>query len=371
MKRSKIKLEQITDLENCKRAIKKASKNKRKRKNVSNVLENIDEYALKLSLFLSQEKVVFDKGVGGRKCEGTRQKEREICKPRFFPDQCAHWAIMLVLMPELDKRFYTYSCASIKGRGTHHAQRAVKKYVRDLKNSKYCLQMDVKSFYASISRDIMIDKLHRLIKDKRIVNLFKSLLAAYNGDGLPLGWYTSAPLANFYLTYIDRYIKEDLRAKRYVRYMDDSCIYAANKRLLHGIRERIEKQLNLIDLRLKRNWQIYKMPYCKEKPKPGEIYKERRRATDFVGFRFYRYKTTLRKTIHLRSLRVMRKLAKGKYTPRLARAFISYNGYLMHSDSASVRQKYIDGKINIRKIKEVIRNETGNSNSINNHAAVA
>lgn len=187
MKRSKIKLEQITDLENCKRAIKKASKNKRKRKNVNRVLKNIDEYALKLSLFLSQKEIIFDKGVGGRKCEGTRQKEREICKPRFFPDQCAHWAIMLVLMPEFDKRFYTYSCASIKGRGTHHAQRAVKKYVRDLKNSKYCLQMDVKSFYASINRDIMIDKLHRLIKDKRIVNLFKSLLAAYNGADCRLG----------------------------------------------------------------------------------------------------------------------------------------------------------------------------------------
>lgn len=138
-------------------------------------------------------------------------------------------------------------------------------------------------------------------------------------------------------------------------------LYSGNKRDLHRARRAlatyIEKRRKL---RLKSNWQIYKMPYLRSKaPKD---YKERRRATDFVGFKFYRYKTTIRKSIFLNITRGIRKILKCGYTPPRVHAFISRMGYIKHSDSLKVRRKYIDGKINFKKIKEIVKHETRHFN---------
>ena len=60
-----------------------------------------------------------------------------------------------------------------------------------------------------------------------------------------------------YLTGLDHYIKEVLRVKHYVRYMDDMVIFGSNKRYLHRVREAISKYLNIeLDLELKENWQV-------------------------------------------------------------------------------------------------------------------
>ena len=355
MKRSKVCIEQITDLENCKKAITKAAKGKKKRRNVRRVLEHLDEYAAELSRFLAERPIRFSPGASGHRKEGTKQKDRIICRPRFFPDQCAHWAIMLIVGPELEKRFYRYSCASIKGRGTHYAAQAIRRATRDVRGTKYCLQLDFKSFYASIDRGILLKKLSRTFKDWRIVEAIRAVLYAYKGDGLPLGWYTSAHFANFYLTQIDRFVKEERYAKHYVRYMDDEVIYGANKRKLHAIRKDIDLRAAQIVLRVKQNWQVYKMPYVRGHPTGS--HKERRRATDFVGFRFYRYKTTIRRAIFLQAARNLRAIAKGKYNIVRARRYMAYNGYIAHSDSASIRRNYIDGKIKISKLREEISRE--------------
>lgn len=94
MNRSKISIEQICNLENCKLAIRNASKNKRKRKSVKKVLDNIDEYAAKLMEFLTAKNLRFNEGAIATINEGTNRKQRNLCKPPFYPDQCAHWAIM-------------------------------------------------------------------------------------------------------------------------------------------------------------------------------------------------------------------------------------------------------------------------------------
>jgi len=220
------------------------------------------------------------------------------------------------------------------------------------------LQVDVKSFYASIDKDRLVGMLERKFKDKRIVSALAKIIYYYTESGIPIGFYTSAPLANFYLTGSDRYVKETLQVKHLVRYMDDMVMYSGNKRQLHECRRKMTTFLaDQLGLRLKHNWQVYKMPYLKDKKERPKRSREHR-ATDFVGFKFFRYKTTIRKTIFLRLLRNIRSLQKGNYTPKNCQAFMSYNGYLKHTDSESVRRNYINGKINLSKIKEIIRNES-------------
>lgn len=363
MKRYKIKLEEITSIENCKKAILKASKGKQHRRDVKRILTNVDKYANELSKFI--EDVLdgtkeLEQGNVDTVIEGVSRKLRTLCKPRYYPEQRTHWAIMLQIAPLLEKSFYKYSCASIKGRGTHYAKYSVQHFLRDTKNTKYCLQVDVKGFYKHINKETLISMLSNKFKDKRVVNLLSKVIYAYKGDGLPLGYYTSAHLANFYLTGYDRYLKEVLKVKYMARYMDDVVIYGSNKRVLHKVKVLSEEYLKPLSLFYKTNWQVYKMPYDNKK---GKITSQR--FTDFVGYKFYRYKTIIRKSIFLRMVRLFRKLTNGKYTSKRAHAFYSYNGYIQHTNSVNVTSNYINGKINLNKLKEIIRNESRNKNSVN------
>ncbi len=359
MNRSKISIEQICNLENCKLAIRNASKNKRKRKSVKKVLDNIDEYAAKLMEFLTAKNLRFNEGAIATINEGTNRKQRNLCKPPFYPDQCAHWAIMQVVSPVLVKGFYKYSCASIKGRGTHYAKHKLECSFKDIKNTKYCLQLDIKSFYASIDKDVLVKLLSNKIKDKRVVNLLGKVIYSYSGSGLPLGYYTSSFLANFYLSPLDRLIKEELHIKYYVRYMDDMVMYSSSKRKLHSAKRIIEKFIaDNLKLKLKHTWQVYKMPYDNGK---GKVTSQR--ATGFLGYKYYRYKTTIRKSIFKRMLRLFRRLHFGEYTVKAAHSFAAYNGYLKCTNSKKVLLKYVDGKFNKNILREMIRDETRTINS--------
>jgi len=363
MKKSKIRLEQICDIENCKRAILNASRKKRRRKNVEWYIDHLDEAAQMLRDFLLDPSAVYHDGERGIANDGIKHKKRELAKPRFFPDHCAHWAVMQVVGVVLMKSYYKYSCASIKGRGTHYAKRSVERALKDTKNTKYCLQVDIKSFYASINKQILVKQLERKFKDKRIVAILAKIIYSYTGSGLPIGYYTSAPLANFYLTENDRHIKETLNIKYMCRYADDMLMFSGNKRQLHQCKIDEDKYLaNNLGLRLKANWQVYKMPY--KKKGQAKIKRSREhRAADFVGFKFFRYKTTIRKAIFLNILRSIRKLLKGAFTPHNCKSFMSYNGYIKHTDSENVRRNYINDKLSINKIKGVIRNESRNKDT--------
>ena len=363
MKRSKIKFEEIIDIENCKIAITLACLGKKKMRYhidyaekswIYDILDNKEKYAKKLQKFLigvlNGEEHFHQGNIEIINNDGSRKKERELCKPRLFPDQCAHWAIMRIVCPVLKKNYYEYTCASIIGRGTHYAKKYVNRCLNK-KDTKYCAQFDIKGFYKNIDKEILYNKLERKIKDKRILILLKDIIYSYEKNGLPLGYYTSAILANFYLTDFDKYIKEKLKVKYLVRYMDDFLILGSNKRQLHKYKIKIEKYLKeKVDLKLKQNWQVFRLPY---KKKNKEI--TNGRFIDFVGFRFYRYKTTIRRSIYLRMTRTYRKIIKGKYNLQNAFKYASYNGYLVHTNSEEVNKKYIYHKMNVLLLKNIIR----------------
>ena len=355
----------MASVEHCRLAILRAAKGKHKRKSVQRVLADLDDYAEQLSAFILDPKTELRAGEFVPVVEGSRKKPRELCKPHFFPEHCLHWAVMLVLIPELEKRLYVYSCSCVKGRGTHYAKNALNRQLKDKRNSKYCLQIDVRKFYESIDKDILVGILARTIKDKRVVAICRKIITSYPKDGLPLGYYSSAPFANLYLGEADDFIKRQDGVKHMVRYMDDIVMLGGNKRKLHRVRLRISAFLEATRaVKLKRNWQVYKLPYRpREVQKQPSAPKERRRFIDFVGFKFYGYKTTIRASIFLPLRRCLRDVARAKYTVQRAHRYFSYRGYIAHTDSANVTKKYIRKRINQKRLKEIIRDETRNQNT--------
>ena len=63
------------------------------------------------------------------------------------------------------------------------------------------------------------------------------------GKGMPLGNLTSQFFANVYLSELDYFVKHTLRAKYYLRYVDDFIILERNRELLENYRKEIDSFL--------------------------------------------------------------------------------------------------------------------------------
>jgi RNA-directed DNA polymerase len=120
-------------------------------------------------------------------------------------------------------------------------------------------------------------------------------------------------------------------------------MFSRNKKELHKVRIFISDFLKPQGLELKNNWQLFKVDS---------------RPLDFLGYRFYRGYTTLRRSNFLRIKRRVKKIVKRGYL-RLTDAYsiISYNGWLSHCNSFNYRNKYINPyNISLEKCKGVVRN---------------
>ena len=68
-----------------------------------------------------------------------------------------------------------------------------------------------------------------------IANLVSQDVYYKKDTGLPIGNHTSQFLAIFYINDLDHFIKEKLRCKYYIRYMDDGIILSSSKSKLQGV----------------------------------------------------------------------------------------------------------------------------------------
>lgn len=160
--------------------------------------------------------------------------------------------------PLFMRGMYDLCCASIKNRGIHRGMNFLKNIlVKDRKYTKYCLKLDVKKFYPSIDKDILKAKFRKIIKDKDVLYLLDQIVDSSN-EGVPIGNFTSQWFANYYLQDLDHYIKEELKVKYYIRYMDDMVLFSNNKKELRKCKYAIDGFLAREHLVIKENWQLFK-----------------------------------------------------------------------------------------------------------------
>ncbi len=290
--------------------------------------------------------------------DGMTQKERTIIVPTMEELIVQH-AIINVLKPILSKGMYLHSYASLPGKGAHAGKKVIERWIRnDGRNCKYCLKMDIRHFFDSVPHDILKEKITKTIRDEKVLKILLELVDVTQ-TGLPLGFYTSQWLSNWYLTPLDHYIKQTLKAKHYMRYMDDMVIFDSNKRRLHKFRKAINDYLDTnLGLTLKDNWQVFRFSYTKAG-------KDRGRHLDYMGFRFYRNRTTLRRNIMLKASRKAKKIS-GQEKPSLyeIRQILSYLGWIGATDTYGFYTERIKPYVNFQKIKRRLsiaaRRENGN-----------
>lgn len=307
MKRIGNLYEQIISLDNLKIADKKARRGKSNQYGVKKYLKNQEENLINLQKLLKDKKFKTSKYKVFKISDG---KEREIFSLPFYPDRIVHHAILNVLEPIFINMFTANTFSCIKGRGVHKASYTLRKYLRDKGNTKYCLKIDIKKFYPSINNKVLKELLRKKFKDNDLLILLDDIIDSM--QGVPIGSYTSQFFANFYLTYFDHYIKEQLKVKYYLRYCDDLVLLSNNKKELWSWFYQIKDYLcEELKLEIKGNYQVF----------PVEI-----RGIDWCGYKHYHTHTLIRKSI------------KKKYIKNSNK--ITHKGWLIHADTKNLRRKY-------------------------------
>lgn len=340
--------EQTVAPENIKTAIRNASKGKRKREYVKRVFEHQDEYvpyyqqlAVEYRHRKKPPKVIYD---------GISRKKREIIVPSF-DEQVLHHMVVNALAPIIQKGKYQHAHGSVPKTGPAKGKKTIQSWIgHQTKNVKYFLKMDIRQFFGSVPHDRLEALAARKIHDKKFLRLLHEIISCTD-KGLPLGFHTSHWLANWYLQDLDHFIKEKLKAVHYIRYMDDMVIFGPNKRDLHRMRAEIEAYLNReLGLELKGNWAVARFNY-KDRRTGGE----RGRDLDFMGFRFYRKRITMRRSIMLRMTRKARAMGKKeKPTVYDCRQMISALGWLKQTDTYGMYLIWIKPSVNFRNCKKRI-----------------
>lgn len=253
---------QIIDFENLWWAARKAERGKRYRETVLDFNFNFEENLIQLQSELTAKTYQ----PGPYKTFKIIDPKPRIISAAPYQDRVIHHALCNIIAPIFEKSFIPDSYANRVGFGTH---RALERFVKFARSHRYVLQCDVRKYFPSIDHHILKQLIRRKIKCHDTLWLIDTIIDGSNeqeavlqyfpGDimltpalrrrGLPIGNLTSQFFANIYLNGFDHFVKEDLQAKSYVRYVDDFALLSDDKAFLQGARQQIEEYL--VTLRLK------------------------------------------------------------------------------------------------------------------------
>lgn len=157
-------------------------------------------------------------------------KVRDVNYLDFYPAQIHHEAMVIAGESRMDKYLINHTYANRKGKGQTAAAKQVKAWLKeDPDGTGWYAQGDIIKYYDNITAGHARRVLNRLFKDKRYVDAMVEPIEKFGEKGMPLGIRISQWIANLVLCEFDRWVKEDLRIKCYIRYVDDFVVLCATK----------------------------------------------------------------------------------------------------------------------------------------------
>lgn len=255
MKTHKNIYESICLMKNLRKAYRKAQKGKAGKWYVREFDSDLEKNLLRLQkelLSMAYEPKTLKQFV-------IRDPKTRVIQAPDFRDRVIHHAICNVIEPIFEKTYIFDSYASRKEKGVHLALQRFDKFKRKVSCSRlspyatndsmicgFCLKADIRHYFPSIDHEILIKLLRRKIGDEKVISLLEKIIHAYStgNKGMPLGALTSQIFANVYLNPLDHFIKENLHAKYYLRYLDDFVILHGSQKQLEEWRDQIKKFLS-------------------------------------------------------------------------------------------------------------------------------
>lgn len=189
-------------------------------------------------------------------------KKREIVATRIADRQVQMALCMGGLYKDITEHFIYDNCACQTGKGTDFALKRVKihleRYCREHGKDGLVLKCDVRHFFPETRHDMAKEAVKKRISDPKACAMVCEIIDSFDGDkGIGLGSQISQLVELAVLDDLDHYIKERLRIKHYVRYMDDFILIHRDKEYLKECRREIQSKLNEIGLTLNEKTTIY------------------------------------------------------------------------------------------------------------------
>jgi RNA-directed DNA polymerase len=125
-------------------------------------------------------------------------------------DRWIQQMLLQMLQPIFDPAFSEHSYGFRPSRSAHDAVRAAQRYVQAGKN--WVVDMDITKFFDHVNHDILMNRIGKVIRDKRVLKLMGAYLRAgamveglviITEEGTPQGGPLSPLLANIYLDALD------------------------------------------------------------------------------------------------------------------------------------------------------------------------
>lgn len=295
--------------------------------NILNMLKSKTYYPMKFKIF-----VIFE------------PKARLVMSSSVIDKIVNHFIANFYLIPCLEKKLINQNVATRKKMGSRYANEIIVKYINTIRIKEknkdiYALKVDISKYFYNIDHNILLEKLKKEIADPDVICLIERVLSETNKNyvnetvkyynenyninipyyqkdvGLSIGAMTSQFLAIFYLNDLDHYIKEILKCKYYIRYMDDFIIFDTRKDRLKEIWKIIEQKITELKLTMNPKSNIVKL----------------NNGLSFVGYKYIiengKFKIKFKKkTIKkiVKRLKILKEKDKEKYY----KTYASYYGYL-------------------------------------------
>lgn len=182
-------------------------------------------------------------------------KERLIYAPRLVDRQLQHALCDNGLYDDIAEHFIRDSMACQKGRGTDDALQRFKihlqRYYRKYGSEGWVLKCDIHHFFLSTPHNTIKACARKYINDIQAQNMVCRIIDSFDGEtGLGLGSQVSQIMELLVLNDIDHFIKERLRIKCYIRYMDDFILIHPNKQYLQYCYKQIKAKIEELSLTL-------------------------------------------------------------------------------------------------------------------------
>lgn len=182
-----------------------------------------------------------------------QDKLRDISKLKFYPSHIWHQALVVASDERIDKALIRDTYASRKGYGQVKAALRLKEWItQDPDGTRYFAQFDIVKYYDNIPHSLLRKNLERLFKDKEFVDAYMEPFGKFSDTGkrIPLGIRPSQSAGNIALMSLDRYAKEALKIKRYLRYLDDFVIFGKTKGEVKRNARKLKRKVESLGFRL-------------------------------------------------------------------------------------------------------------------------
>jgi len=274
------------------------------------------------------------------------EPKRRLVAAAPFRDRVVHHAICRTIEPIWERRFIADNYACRPGKGTHAAMRRAHVLTRQ---HPWALSCDIQRYFPSVSHEVLMSTITRVIADERLLRLIRLILASHvpptdgsggkiapagesgslaGGTGLPIGNLTSQFFANVMLDPFDHFVTEVVRPSGYVRYMDDFLVFGQSRSELRAIGTQLRDRLGGLELA------IHPDKYRLTRTVSG---------VDFVGFRVFadgrvRLREKSLKNFRRRYRRLLAGVRRGHVKPAAVTASVkSWVAHARHAHSEPLR----------------------------------